>query len=143
LAEGAPAALAALAAIQHVNNRFADWLGDAAALRRRREDVLFIGFQERLEADAARLAGLLGLAAAPALPEDPVLAHRRLPADRVELEPAAAAALRRYLAADYALLDEARALRRWIDAGRPAEACPAPAEGRDLPPAGTWDSVDG
>ena len=67
------AATGAMRNIQHVRDSYWYWLGSAEALWQRREDILFIGQQEYLEADVAVLARLLGLPIE--LPRDPVQAH--------------------------------------------------------------------
>lgn len=141
LAAGLPEAMAALHGIGHVASRLAAWLVDAATLEARRDDLLFIGFQEKLTADAAILAGLLGLPSPPLLPEDAVLAHRGLPTDDGRLDPAAEAALRRHLAADYALFEHCRQLRARMDTLRAGLA--AAATSRDIVRPTMKDAADG
>ena len=86
-------AVEAMRGIGHLQ-RYAQWYGDPAYFHSRRDDVLFIGFQESLDRDFATLLKLLGIAGATALPADDVSAHRN-PRD-----------------ADYALDDAGEAARR-------------------------------
>ena len=98
------AAEAAMAAIAHVRDSFSKWLGDEAYLRSRADDIVFIGFQERLADDFARLLSLLVLPTEIELPDDDVLAHRNPQADVDSLTPEAIENLRRWYDADYRLL---------------------------------------
>jgi hypothetical protein len=51
----------AMGGITHVRSHLADWLVDADHVRAWREHILFVGWQETLEADFARLLSLLDL----------------------------------------------------------------------------------
>lgn len=80
-AERRVAAEHAMGGINHVRIHYADWFHGIDYLDSRRHDVFFVGFQERLAADFDALRDKLGLSDSVALPDDPVLAHRR-PADQ-------------------------------------------------------------
>lgn len=70
------AARIAMASIQHVNAPMSDWLGTPEYVLTRKEDLLYVGFQETLNADYEKLCRRLGLHAQLGLPSDAVLAHR-------------------------------------------------------------------
>jgi hypothetical protein len=99
----------AMAAIGHVRDRYLRWLGDAAYLRQRRSDILFVGSQEMLEEDVARLSLVLGTKIV--LPSDEIVSHRS-PADlERHLEPQSVANIAAWYRDDYSLL---RVLREWF-----------------------------
>lgn len=75
--ESLDAARIAMTSIQHVRDPLTRWFGEPEALERRLLDLVFVGFQETLSSDFARLSRVLDLKAMPTLPTDPVLAHRR------------------------------------------------------------------
>lgn len=97
------AAEAAMRGIDHVSTSFWDWIGDESYFRGRTTDVYFVGFQETLDSDFARLRDLLELPATVQLPADDVEAHRR-PAPPSPLPLEAEAQIRRWYAADYAFI---------------------------------------
>lgn len=100
-----PAAVEAMGAIRHVREPLSKWLVDEAYLRSRLGDVLFVGSQEHLDEDFARLKELLRLPGRVRLPKDDVKAHRNPPGLDYTLDDDAVASVRAWYAADYALLD--------------------------------------
>jgi Sulfotransferase family len=87
------AAEQAMRDIPHISSRYGDWLGNAAYLETRIDDLFFIGFQERLEADLARLTARLGLPLETRSPNDPLEAHRTPPGFPTALSPSSIATL--------------------------------------------------
>ena len=71
------AAQRAMNDIQHVRHPLGRWFGGLDDVDRRALDLVFVGFQETLSSDFARLCHALDLEATPTLPTDPVRAHRR------------------------------------------------------------------
>lgn len=104
LAGGEAAAREAMGAIRHVREPLAKWLVDEEYLRSRLGDVLFVGSQERLDDDFARLKELLGLPGRVKLPHDDVKAHRNPRDLDYTLDDEAAQGIRAWYADDYALL---------------------------------------
>ncbi|MEM7219478.1 MAG: sulfotransferase family 2 domain-containing protein [Pseudomonadota bacterium] len=70
------AAESAMRGVRHIKDIYAETLISIDYLDSRRDDVLFIGFQESLEADFERLRSLLGASAEVSLPKDDYNAHR-------------------------------------------------------------------
>jgi hypothetical protein len=100
------AAEQAMAALPHIRTHLSDWLGDERLVRERSDRIILIGWQETLETDFNRLAGLLGLAPETSLPTDEGSAHRSSVGDtRPQMSDAAAAIVRDWYASDYALID--------------------------------------
>jgi hypothetical protein len=99
------AAERAFGAIQHVRDRYRFWLGSARRVEERFSDILFVGRQERLDEDFARLLPLLGLPDTITLPSDPVVAHRNPPDIDRTLTDRGETQLRMRLADDYEILD--------------------------------------
>jgi hypothetical protein len=62
--------------IRHVSESYWNWFESEAYFRSRLSDILFIGFQESLNADFDTLKQVLGLPNDAQLPSDPVKAHR-------------------------------------------------------------------
>lgn len=62
--------------IYHLKSSFWEWFGDEAAFRRRLDDVLLVGRQERLADDFERMKRVLDLPGDLGLPTDDVRAHR-------------------------------------------------------------------
>ena len=104
------AAERAMRAIQHVRDSYWTWFESEAYLRRRREDVFFVGAQETLELDLARLSAKLGLAEPPSLPRGDVAAHRNPAGLDRALDATAERNLKAWYAADYRFLALCRAL---------------------------------
>jgi len=98
------------------------YLGPLDALMARRDDILFIGFQERLDADFERLKTLLGLPAGLTLPSDPVVAHRRLDGQPTALDAQAVKNLETWYAEDIRLYEACR--REFAVDGSPATPGP-------------------
>lgn len=69
-------ALKAMKSIRHLRHTYWDWFGDENALRKRWEDILFIGRIETFDADFRRLVDLLDLPQEIALPSDSKRANR-------------------------------------------------------------------
>lgn len=65
----------AMHAIQHVRESFWYWLHDPAYFAARKDDVIFVGFQETLTADFRRLLSVLELDERITLPTDEVSAN--------------------------------------------------------------------
>jgi sulfotransferase famil protein len=105
LAEGDEDAREAMSAIRHVREPLAKWLIDETYLRSRLGDVFFVGSQEHLDDDFARLKELLGLPRRVRLPKDDVKAHRNPRGLDYTLDDAAVESVRTWYAGDYALLD--------------------------------------
>ena len=90
--------------IAHLRSHLSEWLVNEAEIRARRARIVFVGWQERLDADFATLAGLLGLPAT-VLPTDPHGANRiELDPARRELSAQAIANVRAWYADDYRLI---------------------------------------
>lgn len=98
-------AKAAMAAIQHVCDPYARWIGTCDHLLSRSDDLLMPLFQDRLEQDFGILLGRLGLGSAGVtLPEDDVAAHRSPVALDRRLDRTALTNLQQWYAKDYELL---------------------------------------
>lgn len=106
---------AAMREIQLLRNPYGDWLIDRATLEVRVGDLLFVGFQESLDADFARLLPLLGLPAELALPRDDFHAHRSPAGLDMRLSRTAQANLRVWFRKDYEWLE---LIQEWIADGR-------------------------
>ncbi len=87
------------------------WYGDLDYFRSRLDDILFVGFQESLDADFAILKGILSIPATELLPTDDVSAHRN-PADLDRyIPPEGISCLRQWYAEDYEFIELCRSLR--------------------------------
>lgn len=93
-------AVDALTAIEHVRTSYWYWFGSPEALRRRAGDILWIGFTEHLDADAAELTRRLGLSHLD-LPRDDRRAHRSTDPAARELPAPARDALADWYRRDY------------------------------------------
>lgn len=99
------AAKRAMRSISHVRTHLADWLANEGEVRSRQRDLVFIGWQERLDADFRALVSLLGLPPTTRLPSDEYGANRAaaddlqstLSADAVEI-------MRAWYVEDYKLI---------------------------------------
>jgi hypothetical protein len=100
----------AMHGIGHVNTPYTVWFEDASTLRARIDDVFFIGFQERLDADFAALKGKLGLPRQAQLPHDDEAAHRTPEGYDRSLSPVGRANLERWYARDVELVELCREL---------------------------------
>jgi hypothetical protein len=66
----------AMQVIAHVRDSYEKWFHSLAYFKSRLPDLLFVGFQERLDEDFKRLVALLGIDEDVQLPTDLVVAHR-------------------------------------------------------------------
>lgn len=66
----------AMRSIEHVRDSFWTWFHNPAYFAERRDDLLFVGFQETLESDFQQLLNILGLDERIALPADSTVANR-------------------------------------------------------------------
>jgi len=94
--------------IMHVKMPYRFWFGSAPYFLSRLPDVLFVGFQESLADDFARLRTILGLPDEARLPDNEVEAHKN-PAhlDRA-LEPQAVQNLKAWYREDYEFIELCR-----------------------------------
>lgn len=104
LGSGSESARDAMTEIRHIREPLSKWLVDEEYLRGRLGDVFFVGSQERLDDDFARLKELLGLPGRVALPRDDVKAHRNPRDLDYTLDDDSVQAIRAWYAGDYALL---------------------------------------
>jgi hypothetical protein len=100
---------AAMRGIGHLNTGYSFWLGGPRSLRRRSDDVFFIGFQEQLGDDFAALKPRLGLPPDAELPRGDA-AHRAPAGLDTGLGEVARANLERWYAEDVVLVSLCRAL---------------------------------
>jgi hypothetical protein len=75
LNKGEEMAYQAMKKVQHFR-RYNNWYVDFDYFESRIDDILFVGFQETLDADFAKLKGILGISKESTLPTDDVLAHK-------------------------------------------------------------------
>jgi hypothetical protein len=94
------AAEGAMRTIGHVRTSYWDWFGSEAALRRRADRILFIGYQEILDAQIPDLAARLDVPEL-TLPRDDATAHRTASDLDRTLAPEARAALEEWYRRDY------------------------------------------
>jgi hypothetical protein len=99
------AAIEAMHVIQHVNALYSRWLGDEEYLLSRATDIWFVGRQERLDEDFARVRVALSLPDGVVLPGDDVGAHRSPAGLDTGLSGTAADNLRAWYASDYRVLE--------------------------------------
>jgi hypothetical protein len=105
------AAVAAMKGIRHVKSSYWEWFHDPAYFESRLGDVLFIGFQETLDADFQILKSLLNLPRDIQLPQDDATSHRSPAGLDRTLNERAEAALRKWYAADYEFVERCREIR--------------------------------
>ena len=113
------AAIKAMKGINHVNRPLWYWFHNRAYLMTRKEDVLFIGFQENLATDFRLVCQLLGLDQAD-LPRDSIRAHQNPTTTDRHLSSVAEENLRKWYAEDFRLIALARQWRQRFDADRAA-----------------------
>jgi hypothetical protein len=102
---------AAMNAIHHVRDSYWKWFESKEYLLSRLQDILFIGFQERLNRDFQRLKTILGLDGSDTrLPVDNFYAHRNPQHLNQPLSPVAVSRLREWYACDYQLMTLCRRL---------------------------------
>ena len=100
----AHAAEHAMKSIKHVRSSVWEWFGDPEYFLSRKSDVLFVGFQERLNQDFESLKRILGLPISITLPGGDSAAHRTPEIGDKRLEPRAVENLLNWYAADYRFL---------------------------------------
>lgn len=98
------AAEAAMGGISHVRSSYWKWFRDEAYFLSRRDDILFVGYQETLSQDFDQLRQLLGLPDSVALPQAGAKAHRNPDHLDKRLDEEAIANLRTWYARDYEFL---------------------------------------
>jgi hypothetical protein len=103
-------ALRAMGGIEHVRNSVWQWFRDPEYFASRSDDILFVGFQETLDADFRRLTKILGLGGDVSLPTDPVGSHRTPGTFDRSLSDSAERNLRAYYAADIEFYEQMKAL---------------------------------
>lgn len=101
----------AMRSIRHVRDSYWNWFGDEKALMARREDIYFIGAQETLATDFARLREKLRLPESVSLPTDPVKAHRNPGSADYTLDEQAKTNLRRWYAREWEFIEFCRQLQ--------------------------------
>lgn len=102
-------ALKAMDGIRHFR-LYSDWYGTIEAFRRRQDDVVFVGFQEDLDADFSRFLKEVGISDDIRLPKDDVAAHRNPTHADYSLSPRARSVLQNWYAEDYDFAARCRAL---------------------------------
>jgi hypothetical protein len=94
----------AMRAIKHVKSSYWDWFENESYFLSRIPDILFVGFQESLDADFERLKQKLGLADAVTLPEGEIEAHKNPTDIDRSLDEVARRNLHEWYAPDYQFL---------------------------------------
>jgi hypothetical protein len=105
------AAEAAMNGIRHLRDSYWRWFDSERTLRSRREDLLFVAFQDRLTEDFEELLRRLGLQGRGTLPVDDVRAHRNPTSLDRRLSETAVNNLRACYARDYDFIALCRQLR--------------------------------
>lgn len=103
-------AIVAMNAVLHLRSHYSDWLGTPEELRSASSRILFIGFQESLDDDVARLSRMLGFHPPITLPTDEAARHVAPAGEDRRLDATAIANLERWYAEDRALYELARTL---------------------------------
>ena len=91
--------------ITHVKNRFSGWLGSEDYLKKRKEDVLFIGLQENLTEAFEKLKALLGIDRDLALPSDPIKAHKSPETEEKNIDVDVRGVLKDWFREDYKMIE--------------------------------------
>jgi hypothetical protein len=112
LAKQEPRAISAMAAISHIRQTLVYFLGSIELLERERDRILFIGEQERFDADLAMLRELLRVNPSIITPTDDIGAHRNPSHMQRELSDMAARAVTAWYDEDYRILEWCRTFRR-------------------------------
>ncbi len=110
----APAALAAMSGIRHVNQPLSDWLVSEAYLRERQDDIVWVGRTETLAADLEEIKRRLDLPPSLRLPEDEVSSHRTPHGMQTQLSATGRAALERWYEADLRMLGFLESVRETL-----------------------------
>jgi hypothetical protein len=98
-------AIKSMKGIGHVKTHYHDWLGSRSYLESRKNDILWIGWTDRLSVDFERLKQKLGLPPECRLPTDSVQTHKRLETDPTALDPVGEQNIRQWYQADFELVD--------------------------------------
>lgn len=104
-------AVQAMSAVKHLGH-YNFWYRDIPYFKTRLEDILFVGFQDSLDADFTELKRLLGVSDHVALPTDDVSAHRNDATLDRRLDPEARIALEQWYAEDIAFIEYCRQLQK-------------------------------
>ena len=118
----------AMSSIQHVRSSYRDWFISEEYFLRRSDDILFVGFQESLSDDFARLKSTLALPETVRLPTDDVHAHRNPSGIDTSLSATARQNLGAWYRADVEFLSLCRKMfgeRPELREGRDASECAA------------------
>lgn len=95
----------AMTSIKHVKDHQTRWFGSVDPIQRISEGKLFVGRQEHLDADVARLSEFLALPSPLVLPRDPVAANRSTETRSAPLSPHGVEAIRNWYRDDCSLLN--------------------------------------
>lgn len=98
----------AMSTVRHIKDTYTETFGSIEYIKRRCDDILFIGFQESLDADFARLTRALNVQDKIFLPRDDVLAHRSPGGVDKHLDVDAIENLRKWYSEDSKLLEFCR-----------------------------------
>jgi hypothetical protein len=102
----------AMRSIHHVRDSAFRWFGDEAYFLSRLDDVLFIGFQDRLQHDFEILRGILGVPIEARLPPEDASARQKTPENDKYLDSTAVENLRAWYSHDLAFYELCRRIRR-------------------------------
>jgi hypothetical protein len=117
-AERRAAAVEAMKNILHLKSPHWKWFQDEAYFIKRKEDILFIGFQDSLNDDFERLKKVLNLPEGVRLPDDDVSAHKNPAQNDRRLDDEAIRNLKAWYYKDYKFLELCREFAG-KQAGRP------------------------
>jgi hypothetical protein len=109
----------AMTAIQHLRTPLGHWLGDPIYVESRRASIVFLGFQDALDADFEALKRALGLPADLALSHDPIVAHATPAGFDTALSDGATRNIREWYASDVELIEFLRAFRETLEIPSP------------------------
>ncbi len=112
------AAVHAMKSIAHVNKSFWYWFKNEQYFRSRTNDIIFIGFQERLSEDFETLRSILGFPGNIQLPGNQNLAHKSSKSDKSLLSDVAIRNLKKWYRADYQFIGLCQSLVLDCPAGR-------------------------
>ncbi len=104
-------ALLAMKEIEHLRWSLVDWLGEAGDLFQRKNDLLFVSYQESLSDDFALLKDALRFPRHVSLPTDAKRMNLGEAKEKPAIGPKAVAALRAWYAKDYELITACGRLR--------------------------------
>jgi Sulfotransferase family len=95
------AACEAMEKIGHVKTKYWDWFDAEETLLRRREDILFLGYQETFAEDFNRLVKKLGFTVKITFPQNDIDTHRTPPNMSKRIDPEAIENLKKWYFSDY------------------------------------------